>query len=298
MRKNTDFISYLLAKSLDSLPVDHETALFAACVLVFNKVQEDDYEMWKHCIAFQNHNLARKIISTPVDQGVLAIKNREYIYSPEERKKLEGIPEAVAVFPSTASQKTTLACINQLIKALEYWSDNEEDKKEWIKEYTPFLEKNVVNLDFNDTEVDKTLKRCCKHICLLQHIFRLLSQTPPVLQEAWVTNSYVGHFPSFRLDREYQIQVLERTLNGMREKQKDCPDDRKSFEIHLSRHCMWNYTKDFIRFPVNENTAWTGISYRHFVEEIRNRNDISMQEMMRLIPDQMTNTEVIMGEIS
>lgn len=298
MRKNTDFISYLLAKSLDSLPVDHETALFAACVLVFNKVQEDNYEMWKHCIAFQNHNLARKIISTPVDQGIIAIKNREYIYSPEERKKLEEIPEAVAIFPSTASQKTTLACINQLIKALEYWSDNEEDKKEWIKEYTPFLEKNVVNLDFNDTEVDKTLKRCCKHICLLQHIFRLLSKTPSILQEAWVTNSHVGHFPSFRLDREYQIRVLERTLNNMREEQKGYSYDRKSFDIHLSRHCMWNYTRDFIRFPVNENTAWTGISYERFVKDLRSRNDISMQEMMRLIPDQMTNTEAIMGEIS
>ena len=297
MRTNTDFIKYLLMRSLDSLPADHKEVLFAACVLVFNKVQEDEYERWKHCIAFQNHDLARKIINTPVDQGILSINNREYIYSPEERKKLEGIPEAVAVFPSTAPQKTTLACIDQLIKALEYWSEDEEDQKEWVKEYAPFLEKNVVHLDFNDTEVNETLMKCCDHICLLQPIFRLLAETPSVLQKAWVRNSLVGHFPSFRLDREYQIQVLERTLNEMREKHKDCPYDRKSFKIHLSKHCMWNYTRDFIKFPVSENTVWTEISYRNLVEEIRNREDISMQEMMRLIPDQMTNTEVMMSTL-
>ena len=279
-----------LANAIRELPKDHHLALEFACAMVFERKQKD----WKYSFS-HNHPLAYQILNIEEEIESQFTNLQEYRYTTEKRKILEDIPQAVAVFPTTAGKQLTLCAIREFIHHVGFILSDPDEKKEAIDLWNMYLRRNVAQLDFSDEDVKASLNKCAEQIKICEGLFRLCREVPQVIQDAWVQqldkNNNRGHFPMFPLDRTHQIDLIANRMQFARD------NNQRGLSFVFPPTAMYNYTNP-IRIPTCEcMTHWTP-EYDEFAKDIYKSDELTFEEKQKLVPELMTNTEVIMGEIS
>ncbi len=278
-----------LARAMRELPENHHLVLEFACSIVFERKQKE----WKYSFS-HDHSLVERILNTEEEIGNQFANLQEYQYTTEEREILGDIPQAVAIFPTTAGKQLTLCAIREFIHHVCFMLGDPEEKKGATYLWNMYLRRNVAQLDFSDEDVKASLNKCAEQIKTCEGLFRLCREVPQVIQDAWVQqldkNNNRGHFPMFPLDRAHQIDLIANKMQFARD------NNHRELSFVFPPAAMYNYTSP-IHIPTCEcMTCWSP-DYKEFAENIYKSDELTLKEKHKLVPDLMTNTEALMSEV-
>lgn len=278
-----------LAKAMRELPKDHHLVLEFACAMVFERKQKD----WRFTFS-GDHPLAYQILGIEEELGTQFTHLQEYRYTTEKRKVLEDIPQAVAVFPTTAGKQLTLCAIKEFIHHVCFILVDPDEKKETTDLWNMYLRRNIAQLDFSDEDVKAILNKCAEQIQACEGLFRLCREVPQVIQDAWLQqldkNNNRGHFPMFPLDRDHQIDLIADRMQFARD------NNHRGLSFVFPPTAMYNYTSP-IHIPTCECMSCWAPEYKEFAEDIYKSDELTLSEKHKLVPDLMTNMETLMSKV-